>query len=290
MWECNFYFNQGDAVAELWKHWIRDGEVAGFNPISDSSILSTFSWVSGYRVHCLILRAKQRARFSSCATDLLTLKNPRQRFFFFLVLATVCRNSAYGRDSRRGAAWLRRRWLSGRKRPADKQIKNPRVSGVPHPLSAIAVRQRDKTYSCYGNRQTLTSPSDIVLRLMRIAEARYLSALLWGPMIHKHTGRWMWQGSAPVVSWNWGKYLIIPNWFEPCQCCCCLCYPGEYPRLGTLISYNWAQVLEACDCLKILSIYFHLCVDATGVVCHQLCLLGTDLHTVRCRGFVQTLN
>ena len=27
-----------------------------------------------------------------------------------------------------------------------------------------------------------------------------------------------------------------------------------------------------------LSIHFDLCVDATGVVCHQLGLLGTDLH------------
>ena len=31
--------------------------------------------------------------------------------------------------------------------------------------------------------------------------------------------------------------------------------------LGILISYNWAQVLEACDCLKLLSIHFDLCVD-----------------------------
>ena len=70
---------------------------------------------------------------------------------------------------------------------------------------------------------------------------------------------------------------IIPNWFQPCQCYCCLCYPGQYFRLGTFISYNWAQVLEACDCLKLLSIYFDLCVDATGVVCHQLSLLGRRL-------------
>ena len=28
-----------------------------------------------------------------------------------------------------------------------------------------------------------------------------------------------------------------------------LCYPGEYLRLGILISYNWAQVFEACVCL-----------------------------------------
>ena len=32
------------------------------------------------------------------------------------------------------------------------------------------------------------------------------------------------------------------------------------------------------------------CVDATGVVCHQLGLLGTDVHAVGCGGFVKTLN
>ena len=79
----------------------------------------------------------------------------------------------------------------------------------------------------------------------------FFGALLWGSMIHKHTGRWMWQGSASVVSWSWEKYSVNPNWFRPCQCCCCLCYPGEYLRLGTLISYNWAQVFEACDYLKL---------------------------------------
>ena len=30
--------------------------------------------------------------------------------------------------------------------------------------------------------------------------------------------------------------------------------------------------------------------DATGVVCHQLGLLGTDHHAVGCGGFVKTLN
>ena len=102
-------------------------------------------------------------------------------------------------------------------------------------------------------------------------------------MIRKHTGRWMWQGSASVVPWSREKYscqsksrtglefgksqtavenrekwrklvakssvvtlavkglmmIMNPNWFQPCQCCCCLYYPGEYLRLGTLISYNY---------------------------------------------------
>ena len=56
-----------------------------------------------------------------------------------------------------------------------------------------------------------------------------------------------------------------------------LCYPGEYLRLGTLIRYNWAHVLKTCDSLKLLSIYFDLCVDATCVVCHRLGLLSLSL-------------
>ena len=59
--------------------------------------------------------------------------------------------------------------------------------------------------------------------------------------------------------------------------------------LGTLISYNLARVFQACDCLKLLSIYFDLCIDAIGVVCHQLGLRGTDIHAVGLGGFVKTL-
>ena len=46
----------------------------------------------------------------------------------------------------------------------------------------------------------------------------------------------------------------------------------------------------SCDCLKLLFIHFDRCVDATGVVCHQLGLLSTDLHAVGCGGFVKALN
>ena len=42
--------------------------------------------------------------------------------------------------------------------------------------------------------------------------------------------------------------------------------------------------------LESLSNYLDLCVDATGVVCHKLGLLSTDLHAVGCGGFVETLN
>ena len=98
------------------------------------------------------------------------------------------------------------------------------------------------------------------------------------------------QGSASYLGAE-KNTLVNPNWFQPFQCCCCLCYPGEYLRLATLVSYNSAQVLEACDCLKHLSIHFDLCVDATGVVVfYQLGLFGTDLHAVGCGGFVKTLD
>ena len=65
-----------------------------------------------------------------------------------------------------------------------------------------------------------------------------------------------------------------------------VCVIQAFLWLETLISYNSAQVLEACDCLKLLSIHFDLCDDAAGVVCHQLGLLGTDLHAVVFGGFV----
>ena len=39
-----------------------------------------------------------------------------------------------------------------------------------------------------------------------------------------------------------------------------------------------------------LSTHFDLCVDATGIVCHQLGLLSTDLNAVGCGGFVKVLH
>ena len=41
---------------------------------------------------------------------------------------------------------------------------------------------------------------------------------------------------------------------------------GMLESISGFIGYNWAQVLEACNSLQLLSIHFDLCVDATGVV------------------------
>ena len=45
----------------------------------------------------------------------------------------------------------------------------------PDPPPDTVLRQWDKTHSCYGSRQTLTSPSDCVLCLIKIVLARFLS-------------------------------------------------------------------------------------------------------------------
>ena len=50
------------------------------------------------------------------------------------------------------------------------------------------------------------------------------------------------------------------------------------------------RYLKLVTVLSFCPFAFDLCVDATGVVCHQLGLLGTDLHAIGCGGFVKTLN
>ena len=56
-----------------------------------------------------------------------------------------------------------------------------------------------------------------------------------------------------------------------------------------------SSVITEPKYLKLLTVsnfrpFILICVDATGVVCHQLGLPGTDLHAVGCGGFVKTLN
>ena len=58
--------------------------------------------------------------------------------------------------------------------------------------------------------------------------------------------------------------------------------------LESILGLEPSSVITEPRYLKL--VIFDLCVDATGVVCHQLGLLGTDLHAVGCGGFVETLN
>ena len=68
-------------------------------------------------------------------------------------------------------------------------------------------------------------------------------------------------------------------------------FTEDAPCLLSTLSILLSSVLSwrVCDCLKIVSIYSDL-VDAAGVVCHHLGLLGTDFHAVGRGGFVEKLN
>ena len=106
-------------------------------------------------------------------------------------------------------------------------------------------------------------------------------------MIYKHSGKWIWQREYISRTLELREMLLSFQTGFKLASAAVVCDTRAYFRLGTFTSYNWTQVLEACDSLKLLSIYFHLCVDATGVVCHQLGLLSTDLYAIDCGGFVE---
>ena len=63
--------------------------------------------------------------------------------------------------------------------------------------------------------------------------------------------------------------------------------------LESISGFEPSSVITEPRYLKLVTVSsfcpFHLCV-ATGVVCHELGLLGTDLHTICCGGFVDKLN
>ena len=75
--------------------------------------------------------------------------------------------------------------------------------------------------------------------------AFFFAALLWGSMVHMHTVRWMWQGSTSVIFWNWEKCFCRSKLVSTLWMLLSSVYSGEYFRLGTLVSRNWVQVLEA---------------------------------------------
>ena len=46
---------------------------------------------------------------------------------------------------------------------------------------------------------------------------------------------------------------VIPHWFQPCQCCCCLCSLGE-PRTGKLRTQKLKSYLVRTQSLNVLSL------------------------------------
>ena len=68
-----------------------------------------------------------------------------------------------------------------------------------------------------------------------------------------------------------------------------------YATLESISGLEPSSVITEPWYLKLMTVssfcpFILICVDATGVICHQLGLLGTDLHAVGYGGFVETLN
>ena len=83
----------------------------------------------------------------------------------------------------------------------------------------------------------------------------FFAALLWVSMIHKHRGRWMWQGSASVLFWNWDK----------CSC-------------PSILGLNHVSAAVVC---AILCVYLCVCVCVCVCVCMFVCVRACARARVR---------
>ena len=114
-----------------------------------------------------------------------------------------------------------------------------------------------------------SSPVCLVFFPLSLCLARWF----WPDLIngrHDHT-------TAACVSLRWSEGLWVVQ-----------LPAGSWHRLPSWYNGLWMRCLVAC--IFFLFNYFNLCVNATGLVCHRLGLLDTDLHAVGCGGFVETLN
>ena len=107
-------------------------------------------------------------------------------------------------------------------------------------------------------------------------------------MIHKYTGRWMMDVTRENISHILDLTKIschsklVSNLADAVVVCAILeGISGLEPSL-VITEPRYLKLVA----IQLLSICFHLRVDATGVDCHQFGLLGTDLHAVGCGGFV----
>ena len=78
------------------------------------------------------------------------------------------------------------------------------------------------------------APAKTPLRPKRLANEYELGGkltstpqTLWTATSRTTTGVSVFPCATPLIT----NTLVNPNWLQPCQCCCCLCYPGEYLRL-----------------------------------------------------------
>ena len=97
----------------------------------------------------------------------------------------------------------------------------------------------------------------------------FFGVLLWGSMIHKHTGRWMWQGSASVVSWSWEKYSCHSKLILALSMLLLSVLSWRVSQAWNTCQIQVSPGTWACDCLKLLSTCFNFCVWC------QLCCLSS---------------
>ena len=106
--------------------------------------------------------------------------------------------------------------------------------------------------------------------------------LLWSSAVRVHYSQAYkkMDVSASVVSWNWEKYSwhskLVSNLVTAAVSAILESISGLEP--SSFITES--RYLKLVTVSSFLSIHFDLCVDATGVVCYQLGLLGADLHAV----------
>ena len=116
----------------------------------------------------------------------------------------------------------------------------------------------------------------------------FFGALLWGSMIHKHTGRWMWQGKRIICILELREILLSFQTGFRLVNAAVVC-----AILQSISGLEPSSVKTEPRYLKLVTVSsfcpFNFCADATGGVCHQLGLLGTDLNAIACGGFIKTL-
>ena len=109
-------------------------------------------------------------------------------------------------------------------------------------------------------------------------------------MIHKHTGKMDVTRERIIRILELKKIpLLIQTGFSLVNaavvCAILESISGLEPSSVIIEPSYWKLVTVSSFCPFTL-----ISVDATGVVCHQLGLLGTDIHAAGCGGFVGTFN
>ena len=81
-----------------------------------------------------------------------------------------------------------------------------------------------------------------------------------------------------------GDVIVVPDNFYFGHWSCGPSHPVEYFGLWSFIQYSSSQIFKIKYGIQFLVVHGNVSADATGVICHQLGLLCTDLHVICCNG------